>query len=488
MSSEPRPNSAVRNLRSIFENRASENSPSARGRSPAGLGDLDTDRPTSKVRASFIPVEPAKMSSQPAERPDSEVKRESNAGLRRSSMSEGHSGDAYNVIKELVNTEQDRRDNESSVADTIPEMAVESAGPTPAREVNNTLTDAATGGVQAPVGTESKEAENPDKHVTGAEEEPAELKPADPVSESAVSGGDALPPVAEDLRKTTTAAKPASISTKTAKPASAIKSPTNPVKSRLSPAPSKAPSQRVPTKKPSRTSLTAPTAASVARAAVANDKGASATAGATKPKPRDVTKPADISSRLTAPTAASRARLESNSASSSNAKPTPSSTATSRPKPSASARPTPRSSLAGRPESRGSQAPKKSAPVDGSFLERMTRPTAASANKTHEKPEVKSPPRKQIPLRPKTNGQPKAKATNDNAHTVEAVPEQESSVVTQHESKDTTVEPVEPVEQVSGAASADAGNETPLAHINGQKDPATLETTPAAVSGENAIR
>ena len=45
------------------------------------------------------------------------------------------------------------------------------------------------------------EAENPDKPVTGAEEEPADMKPAEPTSEQAVSGGEALPSVAEDLRK-----------------------------------------------------------------------------------------------------------------------------------------------------------------------------------------------------------------------------------------------------------------------------------------------
>lgn len=348
------------------------------------------------------------MSSTPpaADVPESEGKTQSGVAQRRASMSEGHSGDAYEAIKETVNEEKDRRAQESSVADTIPETVIESAGPTPAMEVNKNLGNIAPAATQPAVPTEDKPAENPDKHLTGAEEEPADMKPADPVIESAVSGGEALPPVAEDLRKNAAGSKPSSISTKAPKASSSVKSPVAQAKSPLSP---KAPSQKLPTKKPSRTSLTAPTAASVARAAIANDKGASSTANAPKAKPRDVTKPQDISSRLTAPTAASRARLESNTTGNVNTKPT-TSTTTSRPKPTTSARPTPRTSLAGRPESRGSQAAsKKTGPVDGSFLERMTRPTAASANKTHERTEVKSPPRKQVPMRPKPNGQPKAK-------------------------------------------------------------------------------
>lgn len=81
--------------------------------------------------------------------------------------------------------------------------------------------------------------------------------------------------------------------------------------------------------------------------------------------------------------------------------------ATTKPKPTTS-RPTPRHSLA-RPESRGSQnATKRPAgPIDSSFLERMTRPTAASSNKTQKA----EPAPKQIPHRSKVNGHPKGVKT-----------------------------------------------------------------------------
>jgi len=48
---------------------------------------------------------------------------------------------------------------------------------------------------------------NPDKPTTGAEEERGSLKPASADNEDAVSGGQGLPPVAEDLRPQNKAAQ-----------------------------------------------------------------------------------------------------------------------------------------------------------------------------------------------------------------------------------------------------------------------------------------
>lgn len=184
MSSEQRSSSAVRNLRSLFENKASD-SPDSRGRSPGNFGDFDNERPRSKIRASFIPVQPT-MAALAAEQKtaDSPAQRESSVDSRRKSLSEGHSGEAVDAMKETVSTEQERREQESTVADTIPETTIESATPTPAVEANKSL-------------GEDREAQNPDKAVTGAEEEPGEIRPADPTSESAVSGGDSLPAITE---------------------------------------------------------------------------------------------------------------------------------------------------------------------------------------------------------------------------------------------------------------------------------------------------
>lgn len=512
MSSEQRSSSAVRNLRSMFENKASEQSPAPRDRSPGSLSsDLSGDRPRSRIRASFVPVEPT-MAALASEQPHaqmSEMKRESSAGLRRESFSGGQSGNVLDMVQDTVKEEQSRRDQEGGATETIPETAVESAAATPAVELNKELGLTASAAVQPQTSKKDKEAENPDKHVTGAEEEPVTMRPADPTSEQAVSGGEALPPVAEDLRKTTsndrtnqatktsaTKSKPAASSTKTAsKPApSSVKSPPNHAKPATS-----ATSQSGLSKKASRSSLTAPTAASVARAAAA-DKQTSPTA---KAKPREVTKPADVSSRLTAPTAASRARLEQAHTTTAPSKPAPT---TTRVKPAAS-KPTPRPSLAARPESRTSQTSNKkpTAPVDGSFLDRMMRPTAASASKTHEKPEVKSPPPKgkQLPLRPKTNGHVKGtNATRKSEGPKSPVAEHGAqsaaghhSISTEHDQQTSAPEP--PSEEVATAAGLAApskateptGNETPLAQTNGhQEDAATLDATPAAMGATASIR
>lgn len=245
----------------------------------------------------------------------SELRRESSKGLRRASFSDNKDGVAAGALRETISTEQARRDGDSTVGETIPESAIESAAPTPMVEVDQQL---GASQIDIPAG-------NPDKPVTGAEEEPAMMKPADPTSEDAISGGRALAAGAEDLRKPEakkatktppTTGKLSGIKTKDiSKPSSsAVKSPASQPKTPLSPkVPSSASTGASPNtsagSKSSRASLTAPTAASVARAAAA-DKVAAGKNVAPKPKPREVTKPLDVSSRLTAPTAASRARYE----------------------------------------------------------------------------------------------------------------------------------------------------------------------------------
>lgn len=323
-----RASSAVRNLRSLFENKASENSPDIRGRSPGLLSRREDNKSpsslpprTSRIRASFVAVEPRfnmaaseETPSKPAEVTEntaSELRRESSKGVRRASFSDNKDGVAAGALRETISTEQARRDEDSTVGETIPESAIESAAPTPMVEVDQQLSTPKT----------DKPAENPDKPVTGAEEEPAAMKPADPASEEAVSGGKALAAGAEDLRKpedkkttqtspaVTRAAvngKPSGIKTKeVSKTTSSIKSPASQPKTPISPASPKPATQ---VKKTSRASLTAPTAASVARAAAAEKVAASSKQAAPKPKPREVTKP--VESRLTAPTAASRAKYE----------------------------------------------------------------------------------------------------------------------------------------------------------------------------------
>ncbi len=133
-----------------------------------------------------------------------------------------------------------------------------------------------------------------------------------------------------------------------------------------------------------------------------------------KPKPKSPTRPVRLPASATAPTAASAAKLDG----------VPPAAAvvtrgrtTSNPKPAV--RKTSRASLpAGSkpadkpkaPRSRMSMASTQS--PSGSFLERMMRPTQSSAQKTHEKVEIKSPPRKSHPSRPKgtSEGSEKSKS------------------------------------------------------------------------------
>ncbi|KXT14668.1 hypothetical protein AC579_6409 [Pseudocercospora musae] len=515
--------SSVNRLRSLFENK-NDSSPSSttRGRSPAALGS-DDSRPKSKVRASFFPVDsPNRLSAMPSP-PDAEadksalpeLNREPSTG-RRTSFSEDKDSAVAEAVKASVHAELESRKTNPLVAETIPEAAVE----TPRGEPNNQL-----GKKQET--TLDEQAQNPDKHVTGAAEEPAVMKPAQPTDELAVSGGGALPPVAEGLRKPDAAAPESASKTSNGKattkpPAIATKSAPRPSTSSVkSPRPASTASvglPKAPTKKPSRSSLTAPTAASVARAAAA-DKSTAAGAkqsSAPKPKPRETTTPLNISSRLTAPTAASRAKYEAPAA------PEPKSTAT-RAKSTASTRPTPRPSL-GRPQSRTSEyeAKKSGAPVSGSFLERMTRPTAASSGRTQKEPEAKDPPKSQkLPHRPKANGHPKsaaspAIATPDETE-VETTTLEEPSVVQEDESREEAVDcaaqpavedvaeqPSVPEAVTPPAASATAselteaksttvevptGEETPALSINGhEEDPPALEGTPAAPASDDSLR
>lgn len=476
MSSEQRASSAVRNLRSMFENKTaldpSNNSPNTRGRSPGVLNSdkENGDRPTSKVRASFVPVGPAvKMATPTVE--------------RRGSFSEA---DADHELRKTVSQQQESKDGS--------ENAIESAVGTPLRKADEGPMPAPD---DSPLAAKADQPPaNPDKPVTAAEEEPGEMKPADPTDEQGVSGGEALPPVAEDLRastqatapssnkKPTTNGKPSAISTKpTSKPiSSAVKSPAS--------QPKTPPAAKIPSKKASRSSLTAPTAASMARTGPGADKSTDSKTSSHATKKREPTKPSSLPSHLTAPTASSRAKHDAASALAATAA-TSKSTTTSRAKPTSSTRPTQRTSLAPahRPESQTSHtsAPRRSlaASDSSSFLERMMKPTAASASKTHEKPDVKSPPSKaKAPAsKPKTNGNhSKPKTAEPSVQSTSAAP----AVVPEEENKINGAEPKDPPSEQSHEV---AGNETPLQNSNGaEATDAALEATPAGLAGEETIR
>ena len=551
MSSENRASSAVRNLRSLFENKASldSSSPDSRGRSPSGIGGSDKEngsRPRSKVRASFVPVELAGMATATADT-------QGTAGLRRGSFSEIDGDGVLSDLKRTVSEQQGQR--------LVPEGAVESAAGSVAATPNKKPGEGRLGHDMPP--------ENPDKAVTG-QQESSDMKPADPSSEKAVSGGDALPPVAEDLRSTkktetkkpTTNGKPAAISTKAPpkasssavkSPASQPKTPTSAKVSTSNAASTLSPSLKAPVKKASRSSLTAPTAASLARAGAAgSDKAPSTkTSPTTKPKPREVTKPINLPSHLTAPTASSRAKHEPETIPA----PAPSTSrtpATSRPKPTTTARTAPRASLPARPASRDSTATsrKSTGPVGSSFLDRMMKPTASSTNRTTDRSEAEKPTEKPTEKPPKSKpaaaaakvaAATKAKVNGAKAALKDSAPEPmdppaESTApaeTVENESGENPIEEqvsnesfegtpaagirhsavtadthgagealtfAEGVEEppVSAEAEAEAeaeetthepkGNETPIPHTNGEEADASLEATPATIGDEETIR
>jgi hypothetical protein len=520
---EQRSSSAVRNLRSLFENKANadndDNDP--RGRSPSSrLSVSDPNgRPLSKIRSSFINVQHPIMDS-PTPIPNHVVastKRASAFENRTESFSTNNlDKDAVSALKKEVADEQIRRQSNPDIfaAELADEGAMESTTNTPAvepreeqamgvidhaaarltamelptpdeePEEEERQTEAATPASEKNGIDENEPPANPDKPTTGAEEEKGALKPAMAVNEDAVSGGQALPPVAEDLRPknkkadTTPPKRQAAQPTATPKAVADIKStpskrpgmsPRNshrpdpvatgspvkaaesnlksPISERKSSTSSKSPLSPTNASKPkmdrktSRSSLTAPTAASSGR-----ERRASSTVKSTAPAAkRETTKPANLPSHLTAPTAASRARQEAES----NKVPAARPVAVTRTVPKqqiSSSRPAARASTTARPESRSAQpaAPRKSnttAAPSESFLERMMRPTAASASKTHDKPNEAKP----IPQRTKSSAKP-ASAPKTNG-TMKPAAKSGSMSKPLHPTKSTEEKPVEQATQ-----------------------------------------
>lgn len=606
MTEQPRSSSAVRNLRSLFENKGNADNDdlnNPRGRSPSSrLGVSDSNgRPLSKIRSSFIDVQQPIMDSPLPNHPVASSKRASAFEVRTESFSTNNlDKDSVSALKKEVADEQFRRQSNPDLFEAD-EAAMESTVNTPAVEPRE---DQAMGvidhaaarltAMELPTPTEEPEEEekqteakpngqqnvqqngqhngadeneppaNPDKPTTGAEEKKGSLKPAQAVNEDAVSGGQGLPPVAEDLRSQNKAAQstppkkePAATSTATPKavsdvksspskrpgmsprnshrpepvatgspskaaekslksPISERKSSSSTTRSPLSPTSASKPSVA---RKTSRSSLTAPTAASANR-----ERRTSSTVKSAAPAAkRETTKPVNLPSHLTAPTAASRARQEAENNKAAAARPSVSGRTVPKQQISTS-KPAARAPTTTRPESRTSQpAAKKSttaAAPSESFLERMMRPTAASASKTHDKPsETKVLPQRtkssaKSASAPRTNGtaKPAAKAgsTSKPLHPTksaeekpveqpaQAVAETEKPAEQEPEAATYTEKKIEESAPVNGKAeeteipdipipATENGSATPQ-HVADNSEPTTaaLESTPAF--GQDEIR
>ena len=178
----------------------------------------------------------------------------------------------------------------------------------------------------------------------------------------------------------------------------------------------------------------------------------------TKARPRSPTRPVRLPASATAPTQASAAKHEeppsrspSRASVASHAKAAASATnkirpslssaagGASRPRPSRTSLPPPATTTQ-KPKSRTSTA---STRADGeSFLARMMRPTESSSKKTHDKIEVKSPPRKSGPPKRRSDGRQESKRSQraSGASDLTKLPEQSNGTAAQSQAPENDIE------------------------------------------------
>ena len=168
--------------------------------------------------------------------------------------------------------------------------------------------------------------------------------------------------------------------------------------------------------RPSRPSVAprAPTAASKPVPKPGKKPGPTSPPSFTKPRPRSPTRPVRLPGSATAPTAASAARLDAIPPPTAKSRDrVPPSSTSLRPKPARTSLPAGSKPAEKAPKSRLSTASSKA--PEGSFLDRMMRPTQSSSQKTHEKVEAKTPPKKTSGVRPKRKSDASEKARSENA-------------------------------------------------------------------------
>ncbi|KEQ74544.1 hypothetical protein M436DRAFT_71960 [Aureobasidium namibiae CBS 147.97] len=400
-----------------------------RGRSNGHLSPASNgDRPLSKVRSSFVSVEhgipssptPAMDIDPQKTKEEYQSRQESSASLRRHSFSLDEGSDAIANLRQSMSQESERRGSNPLVAETIPEAAIEQtpAATTPAVEAKDYMAagqiaqansdmpqsklreEVSVNDTCSPVVPGAKSV----SQVSGVQEEVGSMQPSDLTDRSLVSP---TPEASADEKSPRPANLPSrarrgTVTAADAAPASVPHRPANIVATAPEPstdAPPKTPtsssstlSPKPPVRKPSNSSLTQ-------AKPKANAAPTKTTSPQSKPtRPRSPTRPIKVSSHLTAPTAASAARQDT--------QPHKPSVSVSKPavanRPQARA-PAPTTKPAARPSATStSSAPKKAeskpaatskGPDDG-FLARMMRPTASSASKAQDKTEVKSPPKR----------------------------------------------------------------------------------------------
>jgi hypothetical protein len=406
----------------MFENKAGDqsNSPPSRGRSPSGSINSGSSRQVSKVRASFVAVErPGDISSAPQ------------WGLRKASD-----------VSSMAEVKENHTADDLTRTQTVESQAMSPTSP-------HTSKDSIDGGIgtilkgssfegtprkpSAPA--EPQKTEKVESTPNGVGSRAAEMikkmqsneKPAPPPTTKVVTNPDAKPiknphpkPLVKPSPDSPRVPRLEKASPKTPTDKSAAKTPTSPanakpplasiirggpakVKGVMESAKRASDAREAAKKEPPKPLQTKPTTNGVKKESVTSPAVTS---------PRSPTKFAKLPSAVTATTAAAAAKHETQPTVQPPAKrtaprasmPAMQSRATAATTASSLHKKTSRASLAPngaeRPKSRASTSGKP----DSGFLERMMRPTQSSAQKSHEKVQVSSPPRpKAVSSRPKVS-------------------------------------------------------------------------------------
>ena len=540
--------SGVASLRARFEQKDEASSPPSRGRSPAASLSVtgDISRPISKVRTSFVAVEP---SGQMGDLDASEelgskgyalngdgagdsatngaVQKPKTNGIEltpQNSITKEENAPEKSIRKEENAPEQTTPESDSRKQDSTPPNVSEVASGTPpaadpdqakGTAVANTPSipssdpneaaavpnGAAQKGKASPLGSilkgspfeqDEKKGEELKASEPGASLEPAPSleQQANGTSTSMTNGKpkEALTQKAGVKSKSKTTPRPSAIGKNlAARPVSSTTRPSVEKPQRSTPsAPTTPKSTTTPSKqsfsktivpkpaasqdskkeeikdarkttaeRPSRLSVAskAPAAASKLTAKPKGKPGPTSPPSFTKPRPKSPTRPVRLPSSATAPTAASTAKLDA--ASAATAKPRdriPSNPISLRPKPARTSLPAGSKPVEkAKPKSRLSTVSSKA--PEGSFLDRMMRPTQSSSQKTHEKVEVKTPPKKTNGVKPKRKSDGSEKVRSENV-----VTEGEQSMGT---APSTPTRVVADSSEISGANGANKGIDEP---------------------------
>ncbi|PYH49038.1 uncharacterized protein BP01DRAFT_362753 [Aspergillus saccharolyticus JOP 1030-1] len=466
----------VRSLLAKFENnQTSAPSPPSRGRSPAGSDNSGSVRPLSKVRASFVAVDGATQPNPLAGLRSVSVRSDSPAGPTR--VRSFHSDDMEGGLKSPLSP----TGNGFSWRTSAPSATESEIAPKPTVEK-----------VATPVVEEAKPSE--DKENTPADDT---TEPTAAVSNTPSPKKPAAPrPAAIQVAKRAAPAKPA------AKSPAHPRTPTSPAK------PADHTTRTIRTSRPS--SNAKPTSLEPAKTATHKSSRASLNPP-TKPATRTV-RPSASARDLTKPTASSASRT-TRQVSTSTRPSAPTSTATAAAKKAPAATPAaplsrkpsslknastttqrraitptaaslrkqaPRASPPERPHSRTSTTSSK--PVDEGFLARMMRPTASSASKSHDKVEIKSPPRpaktvqapRRVPSKLESRPPRLTKPDHGKQHGASAEPQKPKPKPEQDTSTEETAKSHAALQAQLAEPEANVSEETPIQTLAVDEEPKPL--------------